>query len=114
MGFIQMCLGGLGVLVKESGLTRIADMDRGGWVNGRLIRNPFFQLYQGDRVVVGPTAGVHPRRDLQWLAYLKTAPLEVWEVDGLTRSVTVLGDPAIGARPLIGRPTPFLTFRMYN
>lgn len=114
LGFLQMCLGGLGVLLRESGLLPQGGLARGGWVNGRLVRNPFFQLYRGDRVVAGPTEGLHPRRDLTWLAPLRTAPAGTWEVDGLTRAVTVIADPGRGSRPLVGRPTPFLTFRMYN
>lgn len=110
-----MCLGGLGALIKESGLSGAGVLARGGWVNGRLVRNPFFQLYKGDRVALAPTEGGHPRRDLGWLAFLATAPLGAWEVDGLTRAVTVIADPAPGGRrPVLGRPTPFLTFRMYN
>jgi hypothetical protein len=115
LGFLQMCMGGLGALIKESGLSPAGVLARGGWVNGRLVRNPFFQLYRGDRVALAPTEGTHPRRDLGWLASLQTAPLGVWEVDGLTRAVTIIADPAPGVRrPLTGRPLPFLTFRMYN
>ena len=90
-------------------------LGRGAWVNGRLTRNPFFQLYKGDRVMIGPGESYDPRRSLDWLAPLATAPLPSWEVDGLTQSVTVIAEPALGGRrPLLGRPLPFLTFRMYN
>ena len=115
LGFTQMCLCGLGSLVKEAGLSSDSGLGRGAWVNGRLARNPFFQLYRGDRVALGPTGGAHPRRDLEWLAPLATAPSPAWEVDGLTRAVTVVAEPTpAGRRPLLSRPLPFLTFRMYN
>ena len=110
-----MCLCGLGSLVKEAGLSTAPGLGRGAWVNGRLARNPFFQLYRGDRVSLGQAQGDHPRRDLEWLAPLATAPSPAWEVDGLTRAVTIVAEPTpAGRRPLLSRPLPFLTFRMYN
>ena len=115
LGFTQMCLCGVGSLVKEAGLSPAGGLGRGAWVNGRLTRNPFFQLYLGDRVALGQTGGAHPRRDLEWLAPLATAPSPAWEVDGLTRAVTIVAEPTpAGRRPLLSRPLPFLTFRMYN
>lgn len=116
LGFIQMCLCGLGALVRESGLgAPSCALRQGAWVNGRLARNPFFQLYKGDRVALGPTESPFPRRDLAWIAPLATAPSPAWEVDGLTRAVTVVYEPTPASRrPLLSRPLPFLTFRMYN
>ena len=113
-----MCTYGLGALLKESGLARGPGAPRlglGAWVNGRLARNPFFQLYRGDRVALGPTPSTHPRRDLDFLAPLQTAPMAAWEVDGLTRAVTIVAEPVAGQhRPTSALPLPFLTFRMYN
>ena len=116
LSFVQMCLGGLGALLKESGLGQPGGLGQGAWVNGRLSRNPFFQLYKGDRVSLGLAAGTHPRRDLLWAAPLATAPSPAWEVDGLTRAVTIVAELGLGTggRPQTSLPLPFLTFRMYN
>lgn len=56
------------------------------------------------------------RRDLELLQYFQTSPLQAWEVDGLTRSLSLYEDPSRAPLPARSclRPFPFLTFRMYN
>lgn len=108
-----MCMGGLGALIKESGLGSAAGLALGAWVNGRLVRNPFFQVYMGDRIIPGVKGGGRGRTML-WANQLRTAPLGAWEVDGLTRTITIVAEPSVRLRPQTARPIPFLTFRMYN
>ena len=117
LGFMRLCLGGVGAILRGCGLLGQQPLfAEWAFINGRRIVIPFYQLYKGDRVSVTRPPAPRGRRDLELLQYFQTSPLQAWEVDGLTRSLSLYEDPSRAPLPAQSRlrPFPFLTFRMYN
>lgn len=110
LNFFRMCALSVGAVIRESGLTPLSPCS--GFVNGVRAPTPFFQVYEGDRIHVVK----EPRpRGSPWRSKLEggAAPLEIGEVDGLTRTVTVWGELPLATKGSVA-VFPFLTFRMYN
>lgn len=117
LNFLRMCLCSAGALAKASGLVTgssgFADLL---FLNGVKVTNPLLQVYKGDRLTVTKGA-IHTDTRLQRLAQVAPVlPMADIEVDGLTRSVTLLGGPSTKELKylIFAKPLPFLTFRMYN
>jgi len=112
-----MCTSSIGFIVKASFfLPTPAMWGERAFVNGVYVSNPFFQTYKGDRVTIaGPSIPSRSRKQAL-TSIIRVPPFRGWEVDGLTRSVSLWAEPL--AKELenftLRKPVPFLTFRMYN
>lgn len=119
LSFIRMCNSGAGSVVKSSGLVETKSLiAEAFFVNGREAPNPLFQVYKGDRITATRAPQKRGTRFQEWSRLYNVSPSPLWEVDGLSKSVTILEEPwnkgYKGYIPTPGSLIPFLTFRMYN
>ena len=117
INFFSMCINSVGALVRAAGLAGSSQtLGEQAFVNGKRVVNPLFQLYKGDRVslIKGPV-----EKFARWqrsAEVLITPPLRGWEVDGLTKAVSIFYEASLSELTALHltKPLPFLTFRMYN
>lgn len=112
-----MCSSSIGFIVRASFLvTPQTLLGEKAFVNGVYVANPFFQVYKGDRVSLLTPSTPSNSRKQAFTAFLRVPPFGSWEVDGLSKAVSIWAEPSVRElqKFTFKRPVPFLTFRMYN